>query len=697
MSKIIFKTQKFEFQTSHLFIIGILCLAFVISFLIRSEPIQYGLELNEFDPFFNYRATKFLVENGIQNYLSWHDDMSWYPNGRDVSATSQVMLHITTAVLYQIFGLGNSLYHFTIFFPIIIGSLTVIVIFALVRVIAGTTASLFSALFFAVAPSIIVRGSAGWFKSEPLGLFYGFLGLYLFLSAIKSQRFKPSVLKLSASGLFLAFGLASWGGIQFLIIPLGIFLFTVPFLRHDSKFVIWAIPLFTFSTLLFSAIFERPGISFTFGLGGIALIIPTVYIVLCIVLFSKQNPATRKRNHALLLAGIIILGGVFLFLSTETRIIPLPSYRYLNALNPFLTTNDALVDSVSEHATNSIDQSFYFLSFLMILAGIGIWSIFKNFSKNQNMIKSNMAIFVLILGFVGVYASSSFIRLELFSAISVIVLASIGLSLLTSEFKQSRKIMNFSFIGIMIFFLAMPLVVPSVPNWSNVVNSPPTILNGGTKYAIASSDWLDALDWMKNNTPDNSVIVSWWDYGYWIETLGERKSFIDNATIDSAAIVNIAKIFFSNPDDAWKKLHDMNADYVLVFVSGQQLQTGSQMPLYVLDGGGEESKKPWILKIAGESSQEYLYNDLMTPTDNFWNNTLLGNLIPYSPVAYTDFNTQSQTYQPGMIAIYAKNIKYPESSDGPFRLVYASKSFDNSSSGAVIAVLIYEINPNYVK
>ena len=46
--------------------------------LIRSQPAEYGFELNEFDPFFNFRATEYIVENGFSEYFQWHDDKSWY-------------------------------------------------------------------------------------------------------------------------------------------------------------------------------------------------------------------------------------------------------------------------------------------------------------------------------------------------------------------------------------------------------------------------------------------------------------------------------------------------------------------------------------------------------------------------------------------------------------------------------------------
>ena len=95
------------------------------SLLIRSQSAEYGFELNEFDPFFNFRATEYLVENGLSEYLNWHDDMSWYPEGRK-GTNSQSMQHITAAATYQLFGGNSNLYEFTILFPVIFGSLTVI-------------------------------------------------------------------------------------------------------------------------------------------------------------------------------------------------------------------------------------------------------------------------------------------------------------------------------------------------------------------------------------------------------------------------------------------------------------------------------------------------------------------------------------------------------------------------------------------
>ena len=314
----LFQVGNFNFNLNHLVIIGVLILAFSVSFLIRSQPAEYGFELNEFDPFFNFRATEYIVENGLDEYFQWHDDKSWYlpphpldnppgsnASGRDISATSQVMLHVTAAFTYEIFGTNLSLYDYTILFPAIIGSLTVIVIFGLVRVFAGTTAGLLASLLFAVSLPIIIRGSIGWFKSEPLGIFYALFALYLFFSGIRSKNKKIAFLKIIFGGIIMAFGLASWGGIQFFIIPIGLFILALPFVRKDHKFLIWSIPLFVGTFLLSASMFERPGIAFVFGLGGISLIIPTIFLVLCISVQKISKNEHKTRNGLILLTLIL--------------------------------------------------------------------------------------------------------------------------------------------------------------------------------------------------------------------------------------------------------------------------------------------------------------------------------------------------------------------------------------------------------
>ena len=247
----LFSVGNFDFRLQHLLIIGILTLSVSIGMLIRGTPASFGSELFEFDPFFNYRATDFILNNGTQEYFNWIDEKSWHPYGRNISETSQVTLHMTAAILYQLFGFGTSLYNFTILFPLVIGSLTSIVVFAFVRVLGGTTSGLFAALIFSISMPIFSRGLIGWFKSEPLGLFFGFIAAYLFVSGIKNNKGKISIVKLIFAGCFLSLGLSAWGGILFFLVAIGLFIFSIPFIKNEKNFMIYAIPVFSFSFLIF--------------------------------------------------------------------------------------------------------------------------------------------------------------------------------------------------------------------------------------------------------------------------------------------------------------------------------------------------------------------------------------------------------------------------------------------------------------
>ncbi len=198
-----------------------------------------------------------------------------------------------------------------------------------------------------------------------------------------------------------------------------------------------------------------------------------------------------------------------------------------------------------------------------------------------------MTAFSLIVGLTGVYVSSAFVRLEVFASIALIILSSLGLSILAKEtFRikasfesfKSQNIIKFSFVALILLLLVIPLVYPN-SNWINSSKAPPVILNGGSNFGIATNDWKDSLEWLKTNTPEDSVVAAWWDYGYWITTMSDRTTLADNFTGNSTRIEKIAQTLLIPPDEAWANLEDMGADYVLVFVVGQRIDQGQDQPL----------------------------------------------------------------------------------------------------------------------
>ena len=52
--------------------------------------IRFESIIHEFDPWFNYRTTKHLVQTDFYEFLNWFDDRSWYPLGRVVGGTVSV-------------------------------------------------------------------------------------------------------------------------------------------------------------------------------------------------------------------------------------------------------------------------------------------------------------------------------------------------------------------------------------------------------------------------------------------------------------------------------------------------------------------------------------------------------------------------------------------------------------------------------
>src|SRR4029078_4202595 len=387
------KSEKSRRTTKYLLIIAVLCLAFSIAFILRAYPIKYGFYLNEFDPFFDFRATEYIVNNGYGPYLEWHDYKSWFPDGREIAETSQSGLHLTAATLYKIFGMNMSLMDFTIWFPVVIGSASTVLMFLVVKAITGSTIpGLIASIFFAVSPAIIQRGNLGWFKSEPLGIFYGLGGTYLFVSALRETRYKFLIPKAIFSGILLGLALASWGGGQYFVIPIAIFILILAFVSNDLKNPLLVSVLFTISILLVSLSFPRPGVSFVFGLPGILLMGSTVFLAVATFVRKKSSEKKALRNIAIIFGIFIVIG----FAVISSGIYKSPSFRYLNAINPFLSSQNSLVQSVAEHSTPTIVDYFKEFSILIIFSGLGAWIAFKNRSNP-------MMILALIIGLSGIY------------------------------------------------------------------------------------------------------------------------------------------------------------------------------------------------------------------------------------------------------------------------------------------------------
>jgi dolichyl-diphosphooligosaccharide--protein glycosyltransferase len=169
-----------------------------------------------------------------------------------------------------------------------------------------------------------------------------------------------------------------------------------------------------------------------------------------------------------------------------------------------------------------------------------------------------------------------------FGGISLIILASIGASILISKIlkehrNQTKVVTKVSFLVVIVILLTVPLVYPEGINWASyMAGVPPSILNGATHFMVSTNDWKDAMHWLSVKTPEDSVIAAWWDYGYWISSLGERKTLADNSTLLDWQIKKTASMLFSTPDNAWVILNsDPQTDVSSHFISFPMTHTSA--------------------------------------------------------------------------------------------------------------------------
>ena len=754
-------------------------LVFVIALIMRLYPAVYGWYLNEFDPYFDYYASLHIVtlaqQHGLyyalfnnpsncspsdlsqvchdnQGYFFWHDIRTWFPYGRNVAATSQDGLQLTGAISYlfinSVLHLPISYYDYLVFFPVMIGSLTIIPLYYLVKKITNSAGGIFAALIFAVSPPILERGNLGWFKSEPLSLFASCIGAYFFLSMYSSKTSTRGVLVRSViAGTMFGYSMISWGGGDEFVLIFALIFLIAPFVKSiDLQKTVTGGSLTVAALLLISAITPRPGPGIITNLEGLALLGSWSFGFLAYFLKKYGDPLSYNRNLLKILL-IFIFGGL---IAVSFGAVGGLSGRYLTVLYSQLRQNDPLVQSVAEQAVPTGSQFFSDYAVIIFLAGFGAYVAFRR--------RTIEGIFALVLALTGVYIASSFARLMVYSTLALAVVGAIGLVELAESIMrptvssvsrkktriyESRSEVKVIFALLMIVLIAVPMFYPinsnsssagyqlSSSGWMASANVPVSIANGGTAFTTTSNDWLQAFSWMRQ-LGSTTTIASWWDYGYWMTVMGNVTSLADNATINETQISLIGQALVAPPQQSLQILRELHSpQYILIFITGFRFvpssSSGSTQTYYMLTvptpypqpGGGDESKKQWFIRIGNvtcgclyETSgpKAIMQADDFTPTPYFWANSTLGKLIPYGsqglfydPVSQSTQNGYAATAQSngasgisaGYTELYTYQMNYPAtSSTNPFQIAFESSSMTSTTQGLITAVLIYKINYN---
>jgi hypothetical protein len=76
--------------------------------------------------------------------------------------------------------------------------------------------------------------------------------------------------------------------------------------------------------------------------------------------------------------------------------------------------------------------------------------------------------------------------------------------------------------------------------------------------------WLDSMEWISKNTPNGSRVISWWDYGHWINYFGERNAVLRNEHSSSKMIQQVAYAYTrGSTEDLIRDMKYFDSKYAL--------------------------------------------------------------------------------------------------------------------------------------
>lgn len=121
---------------------------------------------------------------------------------------------------------------------------------------------------------------------------------------------------------------------------------------------------------------------------------------------------------------------------------------------------------------------------------------------------------------------------------------------------RSKMFIRYAGVAIGVIILCLCIVV-----------SPPQAYNlPSGAFVAAGSDWVAAMTWLKENVPEEAVVVAHWNYGYWILDLAQRRPLVDNGLYgwDEERNHDVGLIYCAtDPAEAAGMMQKYQADFVV--------------------------------------------------------------------------------------------------------------------------------------
>ena len=592
-------------------ILGLICL---LAFCIRLfAVVRYESVIHEFDPYFNFRTTKYLAHEGFLEFLNWFDDRGWYPLGRTIGGTIYPGLMLSAATLHwflNFFFLTVNIRDVCVFLaPLFSGFAAVASYLLTTEVTKRSSTGLLAAAFTAIVPSYISRSVGGSYDNEGVAIFALIFTFYLWIKAVNTG----SLMWACFCALSYYYMVAAWGGYVFIInvIPIYTLLLMVAG-RFSSKLYIAYSCFYTLGSLMAMTV---PFVGFNVinqaECAGSHGVFVAVQAYAFIQLLERLVGRANLKKFIMGGAAVSVMGVAAFLLRAQLDGSIQWSGRSLTLLDPtYASKFIPIIASVSEHQPTTWSSFFFDLHALVPLSPLGLAFLFQN--------PTDGAIFVILYGTLAWYFAGVMVRLMLTLAPIACILAAVGLSTVMNRMstiiknfvsenfspsdegdnkkvgeeaaaagdagvaaaadKPSKKSTSSLSPGMALLMLCGSTMVLLAYNFhasyvASIAYSAPSIVidagqNPQTGERVLWDDYREAYFWLRQNTHEDSKILSWWDYGYQMSAMANRTVLVDNNTWNNTHIATVGRALASTEEKAYPILESLDVDYVLVIFGG---------------------------------------------------------------------------------------------------------------------------------
>jgi len=506
----------------------LLALVVALGFAMRYLPFLHVLSIG--DTYYQYALTEHVLKQGsLPEVLP----LRYYPHGAKL-LHKRVLLPYFIAFSYRLVQpFGVSLKDYMIFFPAFFGALAAIPLFFLVKELFDERTAFIAVSIYVILPSSIVRTFAGFVEKESLAGILIYTWLYLFVRSHRSLSLDLSASSLFhslLSGVFMALSIGTWGGAVYYTLLLATASFIHLLLKQDRAlgFSLSAMCASSYALLHLIAPASYPLKSFLLSYE----FAPLSYVAF-LALLSALTPNLPGRvgrlkplhvmASALLLSGLAVL---YLNLLPKLRGMAEAMLRKSYLRSPLPPPAEAL-----KLTEVPFGASLQLLTPLLLLIPLGFYHLRR--SDGEAEFESAFLILWLITGSIAAYIQWRMLFIFAPAASIFIALAlSKASSFITSPSKQRDLLILF-----LALYLASGFMALKVAGLINATNSD----------AVPYLE--EAMKQLHDNTPVDSLVIAWWDYGYMVQALAERATIADPGG-GFKRRVHLARIFTSPEDEA---------------------------------------------------------------------------------------------------------------------------------------------------